>query len=271
MSRVIGSLITGAFAANSCGGPLPSDLSPGKLVKRVIQQADSNPLLGTIPREYSVRLPKTYAGDEPLPVFFYFHGWGDDYEADMKFHRMSNQQNAIVVKCNGMTDGQEDMRSWNVGQAGRTDICNHQDVTEYEYTSCLTSHNTSICNCGTCYDDVKFISDLTAKLKGELCIDDDRIFMSGASHTGVTDGGGWREARVTAESSFFLHVFLCCCFLFFFCEAKQAGENKSSSQQIPNRAMGRICSSGKTFLREAKACPTEKQKGSRSLVGRQTR
>lgn len=151
-------------------------------MKRVIQQEDSNLLLGTIAREYSVRLPEKYTGDVPLPVFFYFHGWGDDYTADMKFHQMANQQNAIVVKGNGMTDGQDSMRSWNVGQAGRTDICNHQDVTEFEYTSCLTTSNTSICNAGTCYDDVKFVSDLAAKLRSELCVDDDRIFMSGTSY-----------------------------------------------------------------------------------------
>lgn len=128
-----------------------------------------------------VRLPEGYTGKERLPVLFYFHGWGDDFQFDGKFQAMADTNQLIVVKPNGMTDGQDNFRSWNVGQPGRTDICNHKDVTEYEYSSCITTSNTSICNCGTCYDDVQFTSDLAASLKQDLCIDDSRIFASGTS------------------------------------------------------------------------------------------
>jgi len=164
-----------------CVGDVPKDLIPGDDVLRSFQQQDSNPLLGRYQREYMVRLPQGYTGKERLPLLFYFHGWGDDFEWDGSFQEMSNKHNLIIVKPNGMTDGQDQMRSWNVGQPGRTDICNHKDVTEYEYTSCLTTKNTSICNCGTCYDDVRFTSDLAASLHDDLCIDESRIFASGTS------------------------------------------------------------------------------------------
>jgi len=186
MFRLAALLVT--TAAASCDGTVPKDLSVGGGVRRSWQQVDSDARLGTYAREYDIQLPTGYTGKERLPVLLYFHGWGDDMTCSgCRFKEVANKHNFIVVKFQGMADGQKGMRSWNVGQAGRTEICNPKDTYEYEYTSCRTTQNTSLCNCGTCYDDVQFASDVSASLKQEICIDESQIFATGASFGAMMD------------------------------------------------------------------------------------
>lgn len=169
-------------AASGCKGGVPKDLHAGHVVRRSWRQTDSDARLGDYDREYMIQLPEGYTGEVAVPVLVYMHGWGDDFKCNgCHFKEVANKNNFIVVKPNGMSDGQQNLRSWNVGQAGRTDICVHKDVAETEYSSCLTTKNTSVCNCGTCYDDVRFLSDLGVSLMEELCIDEDRIFATGGS------------------------------------------------------------------------------------------
>jgi poly(3-hydroxybutyrate) depolymerase len=81
-----------------------------------------------------------------------------------------------------MSDGQKGCPSWNVGLAGRQDVCKKSDTTAYQYTSCKTTQQTGPCNCFTCYDDVQFVNDLAQSLEEELCIDSNRHFASGVSN-----------------------------------------------------------------------------------------
>merc|ERR1719369_707606 len=138
----------------------------GHRLKPPLAIGAGTPRLGSYLRDYLIQVPMGYDGSEPVPLLFYFHGWGDDDICEgCGFKRVSNNYKFIVVKPNGMQDGQKGLRSWNVGAAGRTDICVHANVSITEYASCITTQNESICNCGTCYDDVKFVSDLAASLK----------------------------------------------------------------------------------------------------------
>merc|ERR1719188_2192421 len=75
--------------------------------------------------------------------------------------------------------------SWNLGVGNRTDNCVKKDVSVYNYTSCSKTEVTSICNCGTCYDDFSFLSDLYNSLLSELCVDPGNIYASGASFGGL--------------------------------------------------------------------------------------
>jgi|ERR1712137_1027272 len=158
---------------------------PGdKSVLRSFNQTDSSPLLGTYERRYNINLPAGYTGKKILPVLFYFHGWGDDINDAGELPALANEHNFILVRPVGMDDGQKGLVSWNVGSAGRSDVCNprHSAPYEYEYTSCKTLGEQSPCNTYTCYDDVKYVSDLFASLMGELCIDEDLVFGVGASN-----------------------------------------------------------------------------------------
>lgn len=155
-------------------GTIPSDLSPGREVSRHFHQVDSDPRLGAYRRKYIVRLPADYTGFRKVPSLFYFHGWGE-----VPMGNELKTKGFVIVQPQGMADGGPS--SWNLGTANRTDTCNHKDVDKYNYTSCFKKHVHSICNCGTCYDDYKFIVDLIAQLQSELCIEPRNMYASGAS------------------------------------------------------------------------------------------
>lgn len=167
----------------TCSKPIPSDVRPGgKTVQRKFTQTDSDARLGDYKRKYYVNLPKGYTGKEQLPVLVYFHGWCDDTTWIGNLATVGDRENYITVRPTGMEENQKDCASWNVLAGGRTDVCNAKDNTEYEYTSCKTTGQTSHCNCYTCYDDVKAFSDLMTQLMEELCIDEDLVFASGTSN-----------------------------------------------------------------------------------------
>jgi poly(3-hydroxybutyrate) depolymerase len=175
-----------AVGSKTCSKSVPGDLTPGgQTVLRHFSQTDSDSRLGTYKRQYYVNLPKGYSGKEQLPVLVYFHGWCDDTTWIGKLAQVGDEQNYITVRPIGMEDGQEGCASWNSLSAGRLDVCDPKRADEYEYTSCKTTQQEGACNCYTCYDDVKFFSDLMTSLLSELCIDEDLVFASGSSNGGI--------------------------------------------------------------------------------------
>lgn len=186
--RVVASVVCLGVAAayKSCSKTIPTDLSPGgKTVLRHFSQTDSDSRLGTYKRQYYVNLPKGYTGKEKLPVLAYFHGWCDDTTWIGELATVGDKEKYITVRPVGMDDGQEGCASWNSLSAGRLDVCDTKKAEEWEYTSCKTTKQQGACNCYTCYDDVKFFSDLMTSLSSELCIDEELVFAAGSSNGGI--------------------------------------------------------------------------------------
>lgn len=53
------------------------------------------------------------------------------------------------------------------------------------YDSCKSLGKCERCSWTTCYDDLLFMKSLVQTLKSELCIDDERVFLSGCSNGGI--------------------------------------------------------------------------------------
>lgn len=178
--------VTAAEAGKACSKSIPGDVTPGQEILRSFQQTDSDTRLGSYARHYLVQLPTGYTGKETLPVMFYFHGWCESWKSDSdnKFIQVANEKGYIMVRPKGMADGDKGCPSWNVNHGGRTDVCVPKDAKSsvVQYTSCQTIGKTGSCNCYTCYDDVKFVSDLTAQLADDFCIDEDNVFGTGGSN-----------------------------------------------------------------------------------------
>jgi poly(3-hydroxybutyrate) depolymerase len=180
--RTLVVIASASAAAAGCTGRLAKDLAPGQQTERSFQQTDPDARLGQYEREYLITIPEGYTGKERVPVIWYFHGWGASWRQDT-WTDVANANNVIVLNPKGMADGQYGSPSFNVGHAGRTDVCKARDVTDLtEYTSCKTTKQTGPCNCFTCYDDVQFVNDLAQSLEDELCIDSNQHFASGASN-----------------------------------------------------------------------------------------
>lgn len=171
--------VSGAFG-QTCGAA--GSVKPGHVWERSFNQTDSDERLGTYQRNYHVQLPRGYDGSKKLPLMLYFHGWCDTTTWWGKFPQQSNDEEYIFVAPVGMADGFPGYVSWNVQASGDDDVCIPGLTTPYNYTSCAVVKKEGPCNCYTCYDDVKFISDLVAALQDEFCIDTDRIVGVGASN-----------------------------------------------------------------------------------------
>jgi len=157
-------------------------------VHRRVVQEDPDPRLGSYERDYMISIPSTYSGRQQLPILFHFHGWGGEYKCvddSCSLDKAGDKHGFIVIKPRGMDDGQPGLGSWNVGTASRNDTCVPKDVTQYNYSSCMKIGERQLCNCGTCYDDFSFISDLYTNLLNELCIDVDQVYGAGESFGGL--------------------------------------------------------------------------------------
>ncbi len=109
-------------------------------------------------RDYLVHVPKSYDGIKPLPVVFDLHGWTINPKAQLaktKWTEKGDSEGFIVVAPNGL-DGQD--QSWNVKGV------------------CCGDAKTAM------LDDVRFVRDIVAKLKTDLCVDEKRIYASGHSN-----------------------------------------------------------------------------------------
>eukprot|EP00930_Biecheleria_cincta_P055222 TRINITY_DN41569_c0_g1_i1.p1 TRINITY_DN41569_c0_g1~~TRINITY_DN41569_c0_g1_i1.p1 ORF type:complete len:356 (-),score=16.44 TRINITY_DN41569_c0_g1_i1:176-1243(-) len=165
------------------------DLQPGKLHVQTLEVPDP---AGTLARTYVVQLPRGYSKQSCLPLVLYFHGTCDNEILDdgtsSIWSNLSNQNGFIYLKPIGLLNDAPNTskcRSWNVGSATRTDVCNLTVTQPVIYESCRRLNATGPCNCYTCYDDVAFVNLLIDKLKDVMCIDATRIHVAGASNGGI--------------------------------------------------------------------------------------
>ncbi|CAG1770807.1 Oxidized polyvinyl alcohol hydrolase [uncultured bacterium] len=108
-----------------------------------------------IEREYILHLPKSYAGDIPLPLVMVFHGGGGtakQIKSHTGFNKLADKENFIVVYPNSVD------KNWSDGRIG--------DKLPMER------------------DDVKFISNLIDTLSAKYRIDTKRVFSTGISNGG---------------------------------------------------------------------------------------
>ncbi|GAP85252.1 putative carbohydrate esterase family 1 protein [Rosellinia necatrix] len=106
-------------------------------------------------RSYSVHLPSGYDKSKPYPVVLGFHGSGSIglfFEVDTKMSESRFSANKIMVYPNG------------VGGAWAGASYSELPIDE----------------------DLQFVTDLLAELRGEYCVDDSRIYA-----TGISNGGGF--------------------------------------------------------------------------------
>jgi len=154
----------------------------GQETLRRVRVTDGSPLLSSVEREYLLSVPSGYNGTV-LPLLLYFHGWCDDWRcADCKWGAVGNAEGFISVKLRGKEDGDKGCPSWNVGHGGRSDVCRPKDTEPVQYTSCRRTNQTGPCNCYTCYDDVAFVAAVYDDIRHDLCVDEGRVFATGASN-----------------------------------------------------------------------------------------
>lgn len=76
-------------------------------------------------------------------------------------------------------------QGWNVPfEAGDTAIC-ESNTTALCYKSCEQLQKCEKCSWAPCYDDLLFMKDLVRHVKEELCIDEDRVYLSGFGSGGM--------------------------------------------------------------------------------------
>jgi len=177
-------LLVALTAAAGCDKPLPADIKVGELQQLKIYVEDP---AANRNRKYLLNLPKGYTGNSNLPLLLYFHGTGDNaiFDDGTTFNVQSDVHNFIYVKPIGMKDDKQSLRSWNVGHAGRTDVCKESKTTPNEYDSCKKLKMKGPCNCYTCFDDVEFVNKLVEDLLDKYCVEPSQIFTAGASNGGI--------------------------------------------------------------------------------------
>jgi len=144
----------------------------------------------TLNREYTVNLPANYKPGVQYPVILWFHGWYDD-ATYWPFIDVGQKNDVITVYPLGMSDVEgakpDDHSgiSWNVGDGGNTATCSPVTTVPTYYKSCRKLDKISKCNCFTCYDDVAFVRTLISKIKNDYCVDDSKLYVTGASNGGM--------------------------------------------------------------------------------------
>jgi len=141
-------------------------------------------------REYHVNLPKNYKAGTQYPIVFWFHGWYGD--SDWRpFENVTNNDDVISVYPLGMSDSEASKPddhsaiSWNVGDNGNNASCSPAGNMTNIYKSCRKTGEVSRCNAFTCVDDVYFVKILIKKIKETYCVDESRLYISGASNGGM--------------------------------------------------------------------------------------
>lgn len=139
-------------------------------------------------RTYAVNVPATYDPNKKYPVIYWFHGWSDMPTDRFLFDPIGQENGVITVYPMGMND--EDTvpprYSWNFGDANHTNTCTSQSEPASScYNSCKKLNKCSRCNWATCTDDVAFVKTLIERINRDYCVDDKKLYMSGASNGGM--------------------------------------------------------------------------------------
>lgn len=104
------------------------------------------------------------------------------------FDPIGQAHGVITVYPMGMND--EDTvpprYSWNFGDANHTNTCTTlSEGAGSCYNSCKKLNKCSRCNWATCTDDVAFVKTLIERINRDYCVDDKKLYMSGASNGGM--------------------------------------------------------------------------------------
>ena len=147
-----------------CGGTAP--VTDGQLLQGSLESSG-----GT--REYMVYVPEGYRPDVPAPVAYVFHGAGSNKEEQLvysNFQPYAEEDGALLVLPDAL--GQP-MRWSPLGPA----IAGVEGV-----------------------NDLEFFDDLSAAIEDELCVDPDRVLITGMSSGGFMSGSlaCTRSDRITA-------------------------------------------------------------------------
>jgi len=183
--------------------PLPQE--PGAVVARTLNVVDpaANPTPPhVISRKYRLLLPAGYSRDEAAAVIFDFHGYSGDSERQSGaggsgFRQLAHEKGFVVVWPDGSDDSPSGLQGWNAvgtsaGGGSHGDTC-HPDRRawgEYEcYTSCGArcapvppDNLTQTCLCSSCWNDVRFVTVLLEWIEGHICVNRDRVHLTGASN-----------------------------------------------------------------------------------------
>lgn len=198
----------------ACGSPYPPPSLPGRLEPHEILVKEPSKPLGVNLRHFQLRLPTQYDSTVPLPLVIDIHGFGSSSTIQLQnsgFANISEDRGFVGVwpdgsgDCLGEYPGCEHSwqdcsacnQGWNaVGTAGGASAsaaptCNiDRDAWgAYDcYESCgaacaPTSNNTTrTCLSASCWDDVQFITELLDWLEDRVCLDRNRVHLSGLSN-----------------------------------------------------------------------------------------
>ena len=140
-------------------------------VVTLVEDAGSQPVFGGS-RPVKVSVPKRYAG-RATPLLLALHGYGNagkPFESYLGLPSLVDSQGIFLVSPDGTLDAQGH-RFWNTG----SDAC---------------------CNfAGSAVDDVKYLRELLAEIRGTYNVDPRRIFVLGHSN------GGFMAYRLACELS----------------------------------------------------------------------
>ena len=157
--------------------------------------------LGVHLRTFLLRLPPSYAADTPHPVLLDIHGFTSDGKTQSErsgFAQVVDRHGFIAVWPDGSNDSPSGTRGWNclgssfAGESEYGPTCNddRRAFGEYEcFRSCGDrcqprgpDNLTGTCLSTSCWDDVGFIGSLMDWLEEHLCVNVDRVHLSGLSN-----------------------------------------------------------------------------------------
>lgn len=191
--------------SRGCGTREP--FKPGASPQRFSFSAkDDTQPEGAAERSYWLSLPKVYEKRTPAALVLSFHGFYD--EARDEIHEDSlptwidlHEQNILTAYPVGSSDVDSDHAAyerfgWNVDGNGLNrdsgpmgPVCDQERIPQNEYTcykSCKGSphgcNELRGCNCASCMQDGRFVRQLLDRLESELCVDLDRIHLTGISN-----------------------------------------------------------------------------------------
>ncbi len=123
---------------------------------------------GGLEREYTLYVPDSYDGSEPVPLVLSLHGFLSNrfqQQAWSQWDTLADEENFIAV----FPQGTGELTRWNAGRIAFNE--------------------------GNGADDVAFIRDLIGHISDEWCIDSARVYV-----TGLSNGGGMSN-RLACEAS----------------------------------------------------------------------
>ena len=201
----------GAVRSSGCGHAWTRSY-PGFSTKLPISVFE--PSVGTnLTRGFVIHVPSTYKASVAVPIVYDFHGFYDFASREETENHLTDviaeEMNAIVVYANGSWDDPLGIKehphfhpnSWNaMGTTGETrerpgyftETCDHRRSKwgQYRcYTSCKARpagcDPTYDCYSSSCHDDVSYAEALMDTLESQLCIDTQRVHVTGISAGGL--------------------------------------------------------------------------------------